>query len=380
MTELVRRRTALYDTHVAMGARMVEFAGYDMPVQYDGILAEHERVRQRVGLFDVSHMGEVRIIGKDALAAVNRLITNDLNRVKDGRAQYTALCHEDGTIVDDLICYRISPEEIFICVNASNRHADVAHMRERLSGEATLADESDAFSQIAVQGPNAPEVLKRVFGAAMASTSAFKIRAATFDGAGCYYATTGYTGAPGAEIYLPNDRATSLWAALMEAGKDLGIGGAGLGARDTLRLEMAYCLYGNDIDRTTTPLEAGLGWVTRLDKDDFVGKAALVAQEAAGVPRRLVGIEVSDRGIPRHGYAIKHAGAEVGHVTSGTMSPSTGRAIGLAYVPTALSAVGTEFVVDCRGKDKLARVVATPFYCIGGQPGSARPSANSAPV
>ena len=366
MTTTARRRTALYDTHVALGARMVEFAGYDMPVQYDGILAEHERVRQRIGLFDVSHMGEVRVTGKDALAAVNRLITNDLRRVKDGRAQYTALCHEDGTIVDDLICYRISPEEIFICVNASNRTNDVAHMRERLSGAATLADESDAYSQIAVQGPNAPELLKRVFGEVLAATGPFRIRAATFDGAPCYFATTGYTGAPGAEIYLPNDRATALWAALTEAGKDLGVGPAGLGARDTLRLEMAYCLYGNDIDRTTTPLEAGLGWVTRLDKDDFVGKAALVAQEAAGVPRRLVGIEIPNsgegRGIPRHGYAMKHDGVEVGHVTSGTLSPSTGRAVGLAYVPTALAALGTELVVDCRGKDKPARVVATPFY------------------
>jgi len=341
---------------------MVEFAGYDMPVQYDGILAEHERVRQRVGLFDVSHMGEVRITGKDALGAVNRLITNDLGRVSDGRAQYTALCHEDGTIVDDLICYRISPEEIFICVNASNRLNDVAHMRERLSGEATLADESDAYSQVAVQGPHARELLQRVFGKALAATGAFRIRAATFDGAPCYFATTGYTGAAGAEIYLPNDRATALWAALMEAGRDLGVGAAGLGARDTLRLEMAYCLYGNDIDRTTTPLEAGLAWVTRLDKPEFVGKAALVAQEAAGVPRRLVGLEVFERGIPRHGYPVKHAGSEVGHVTSGTLSPSTGRAIGLAYVPTALAAIGTELGVDCRGKDKPARVVATPFY------------------
>lgn len=361
MNAPTRRRTALYDTHVALGARMVEFAGYDMPVQYDGILAEHQRVRQKVGLFDVSHMGEVRVTGRDALAAVNRLITNDLTRVKDGRAQYTALCQEDGTIVDDLICYRISPEEIFICVNASNRDKDVAHMRARLSGEATLADESDAYSQIAVQGPNAPALLARVFGDT-AKLAPFRLRAATFEGATCVFATTGYTGEPGAEIYLPNDRATALWATLMEAGQALGVGPAGLGARDTLRLEMAYCLYGNDIDHTTTPLEAGLGWVTRLDKDDFVGKAALVAQEAAGVPRRLVGLEVADRGIPRHGYPILHDGREVGVVTSGTLSPSTGRAIALGYVPSALAATGSEVVVDCRGKHKPARVVPTPFY------------------
>ena len=356
-----RRRTALYDTHVALGARMVEFAGYDMPVQYDGILAEHERVRRHVGLFDVSHMGEVRIVGNDAVGAVNRLITNDLNRVADGRAQYTALCNTGGTIVDDLICYRISQDEVFICVNASNRHKDVAHMREHISGDVTLTDESDDFSQIAVQGPNAPALLERIFGK-VAKLAPFRIRNATFEGTPIYFATTGYTGEPGAELYVPNAVAPALWAALMAAGKDLGVGPVGLGARDTLRLEKAMCLYGNDIDDTTTPLEAGLGWVTRLDKPDFVGKAALVAQEAAGVPRKLVGIEVGDRGIPRHGYPIKHDGQVVGHVTSGTMSPTTGKAIGLAYVTAALAAPGTDLIVDCRGKDKPAKVVATPFY------------------
>lgn len=356
-----RRRTPLYETHVALGARMVEFAGYDMPVSYDGILAEHARVRTQVGLFDVSHMGEVHVVGKDALAAVNALITNDLGRVADGRAQYTALCNEDGTIVDDLICYRLSPEEIFICVNASNRAADVAHMRERIRGDVTLTDESDDYAQIAVQGPNAPELLNRVFGKA-AKLAPFRMKTVRFDGADCRFATTGYTGEPGAEIYLPNDRATALWAALTEAGKDLGVGPAGLGARDTLRLEMAYCLYGNDIDRTTTPLEAGLGWVTRLDKADFTGKAALVAQEAAGIPRKLVGLEVFDKGIPRHGYPVLSGGEAVGVVTSGTLSPTTGRAIALAYVPTALSAAGTELAVDCRGKVKRATVVSTPFY------------------
>ncbi len=362
MSEPARRRTSLYETHLAHGARMVPFAGYEMPVQYDGMLAEHHRVRTAVGLFDVSHMGEVRVRGKDALGAVNRLVTNDLTRVGDGRAQYTALCHEDGTIVDDLICYRLSPEEVFICVNASNRESDVAHMRAHLTGEATLADESDAYSQIAVQGPRAPELLARIFGKKLGGLGPFRIRAATFEGADCLFATTGYTGEPGAEIYLPNPQAPALWAALMHAGEDLGVGPAGLGARDTLRLEMGYCLYGNDIDRTTTPLEASLGWVTRLDKDAFVGKAALTRQEASGVARRLVGIEVGERGIPRQGYPIVKDGVAVGHVTSGTLSPSTGRAIGLAYVPSTLAEAGTELAVDCRGKLKPARVVPTPFY------------------
>jgi aminomethyltransferase len=357
-------RTALYEIHRAAGAKIVPFAGFAMPLQYDGILAEHARVRTGVGLFDVSHMGEVRVTGPDALAAVNRLITNDLRRVEDGRAQYTALCREDGTIVDDLICYRISAHEVFICVNASNRHKDVAHMRAHLSGDAVLVDESESYSQIAVQGPNAPKLLRRVLGEA-AKLKPFRITTLTpalLGGASCKLATTGYTGEPGGEIYCRNEDAPVLWKALMEQGGDLGVGPVGLGARDTLRLEMAYCLYGNDIDDTTTPLEAGLGWVTRLDKDDFVGRAALLAQQERGVGMRLVGIEVGDRGIARHGYAIKVGGEVAGRVTSGTLSPTTGRSIAMAYVPVSHAEPGSEVVVDCRGKDKPARVVTTPFY------------------
>lgn len=363
VSEQEPKKTSLLEVHRAAGAKIVPFAGFAMPLQYDGILAEHARVRTRVGLFDVSHMGEVRIKGPGALEAVNRLITNDLNRVEDGRAQYTALCREDGTIVDDLICYRISPDEIFICVNASNRHKDVAHMRAHLTGEAVLTDESDTYSQIAVQGPNAPELLRRVLGKG-AKLKPFRIVELTPDllsGAAVYLATTGYTGEPGGEIYCRNEDAPTLWKALMEQGQDLGVGPVGLGARDTLRLEMAYCLYGNDIDDTTHPLEAGLGWVTRLDKD-FVGRDALLAHQAAGLTRRLVGIEVSDRGIARHGYAIKVDGEVAGHVTSGTLSPTTGRSVAMAYVPVSHAEPGSELVVDCRGKDKPARVVKTPFY------------------
>ncbi|TNF36479.1 MAG: glycine cleavage system aminomethyltransferase GcvT [Deltaproteobacteria bacterium] len=354
-------RTPLYDVHTRLGARIVDFAGFEMPVQYAGILAEHQRVREQVGLFDVSHMGEVRVTGPEALDVVNRLITNDLHRIRDGRALYTCLCAEDGTIVDDMIVYRMSPEEIFICVNASNRATDFAHMQAHAEGDATLVDEGEAWSQIAVQGPAAPELLGRVFGPELAALKPFRLREAPFDGATVYYATTGYTGERGAEIYVPNDRAVALWEALEREGADLGVGPIGLGARDTLRLEMGYCLYGNDIDRTTTPLEAGLGWVTRLDKPAFVGREALVAQQEAGVPRKLVGLEVGGKGIPRHGYPVLHDGAVVGAVTSGTRSPSTGRDIALAYVPTALSEVGTELTVDVRGKAKPARVVTFPF-------------------
>lgn len=367
MTE--RLRTALYDEHLRLGGRLVEFAGFMMPVQYDGMLAEHHRVRRQVGLFDVSHMGEVRVTGPEALAAVNRLITNDLTRITDGRALYTCLCADDGTIVDDLIIYRLSPTEIFICVNASNRHGDVAHMRANLTGDATLVDESDAWSQIAVQGPNALELLGRVLGKTAAAQKPFRMKAFNWNSREVLFATTGYTGEAGGEIYVPNALAAPLWQALLEAGADLGVGPAGLGARDTLRLEMGYCLYGNDIDRTTNPLEAGLGWVTRLDKATFVGRDALLAVQAHGLSRRLVGIEVADKGIARHGYKVMVGDREVGVVTSGTMSPSTGRCIALAYVSTDVVGLTgipeiapADLTVDCRGRMKPATIVAYPFY------------------
>ncbi len=367
MTE--RLRTALYDEHVRLGGRVVEFAGFMMPVQYDGMLAEHHRVRRDVGLFDVSHMGEVRVTGPEALASVNRLITNDIHRIGDGRAMYTCLCADDGTIVDDLIVYRLSPTEVFICVNASNRHGDVAHMRANLTGDATLVDESDAWSQIAVQGPKAQTLLGRVLGPEAAALKPFRMKRLTWNDTEVLFATTGYTGEAGGEVYIPNALAVPLWNALLEAGKDLGVGPAGLGARDTLRLEMGYCLYGNDIDRTTTPLEAGLGWVTRLDKEAFVGRDALLQQQAQGLTRRLVGLEVGDKGIPRHGYKVMLGEREVGVVTSGTMSPSTGRCIALAYVATdVVGAAGIPdaqpagLAVDCRGRAKPATIVPYPFY------------------
>jgi aminomethyltransferase len=362
MDDGTAKTTALTAVHRDLGARMVPFAGYAMPLQYDGILKEHARVREAIGLFDVSHMGEVWFRGPEALDVLNGLITNDLHRIADGRAQYTAMCADDGTIVDDLIVYRFSPEELLVCVNASNRHTDVAHMRAHASPGAEITDESDQWSQIAVQGPGAQALLARLFGDEIGGLKPFRVRRLTLRGHDLIFSTTGYTGERGGEIYLPNEAAPEVWNALMESGGDLGVGPAGLGARDTLRLEMAYCLYGNDIDRTTTPLEAGLGWVTRLAKGDFVGRASLVAQQEAGVPRRLVGIEVFEKGIPRQGYEVLHTGTVVGAVTSGTRSPTTGRNVGLAYVTTALADIGTELVVDCRGKHRPARVVETPFH------------------
>ena len=356
------RRTPLHHAHLELGARLVSFAGFQMPIQYDGIIKEHHRCRQTVGLFDVSHMGEIRISGPQALSVLNGLVTNDLNRIADGRAQYTAMCAEDGTIVDDLIVYRLSAQDLLVCVNASNRATDLEFMKQHGVGDAHIADQSDAWAQIAVQGPSAPELLARVFPDQFPGLRPFRIRSVNFGGARAYVSTTGYTGEKGAEIYIHPDDAAGLWKQLMHLGQDLGIGPVGLGARDTLRLEMGYCLYGNDIDRSTTPLEAGLGWVTRLDAGDFVGRDALLAQRTEGIKRRLVGIEVLDKGIPRQGYEILHGDDTVGHITSGTRSPSTGRSIGLGYVRVDLASPGVTVQVNCRGRVKRARIVETPFY------------------
>ncbi len=361
--------TPLLELHLGRGATMTSFAGFEMPVRYpEGILAEHRRVRAAVGLFDVSHMGEVFFRGPRAIEAVNHLITNDLDRIGTGRAQYSAMCAPDGTIVDDLICYRLASDEVLICVNASNRATDVAHMREHTDPAGVeIVDESDAWGQIAVQGPRAPELLGRVLGAAVGTMRPFRVRRVDWHGAGCLVATTGYTGERGGEIYVPAEAAAELWLALEAAGADLDVGPVGLGARDTLRLEMAYCLYGNDISRQVTPLEAGLAWVTRLKRGgDWVGRSAVLAQKEAGVPRRLVGLEVVDKGIPRHGYPILYEGEPVGEVTSGTRSPSTGRSIGLGYVRADLIAPDTPLHVDCRGRVRRAVVVPTPFYTPGG--------------
>jgi aminomethyltransferase len=360
------KKTPLYDEHVAAGGRMVPFAGWVMPVQYEGINAEHATVRENVGLFDVSHMGEARVKGPGALETVNRLITNDLNRIKDGRAMYTALCNEDGKIVDDLIVYRLSEDEIFICMNASNVEADFAHMTGRATGDAVWTNESEDWAQIAVQGPNALELLGRLFGDEVSEMRPFRVKEVGFDDASLYVATTGYTGEAGAELYVPAGHAPALWQRLLAEGDDLGVAPIGLGARDTLRLEMAYCLYGNDIDLTTNPLEAGLGWVTRLQKEEFTGRDALLQQKEEGVERCLVGLEVFERGIPRHGYPVMKGDVVVGEITSGTRSPSTGRSIGLGYVTKEHAEEGTELSVDCRGRIRPAKVVKTPFYTRGG--------------
>jgi aminomethyltransferase len=358
-------KTPLYDEHKALGARLVPFAGYEMPIQYKGIVEEHRAVRERAGLFDVSHMGELELEGKGALSAVNELVTNDLERVSDGQAMYTCSCNEGGTILDDLIVYRRSAERVLVVCNASNREKMAAVFRDGTAGRCGFRDASDETSLLALQGPRALEVLAAA-GAELdvaRDLPSFRFRASKVAGVACTVARTGYTGEDGVELFVPNAGAPALFRALLEAGSRFGIEPIGLGARDTLRLEARLALYGNDIDETTNPIEAGLGWTVKLDKQAFVGQRAITRVKAEGPARKLVGFEMVGRGIARHGYPLlDSSGATVGVCTSGSPSPTLGKNIGLGYVPAALSAVGTTVAVDCRGKAVEAVVVATPFY------------------
>jgi aminomethyltransferase len=338
---------------------MVPFAGYEMPVQYTGVVDEHNTVRTAVGLFDVSHMGEVEFRGPRAIEAANRIITNDLTKIADGQALYTAMCRDDGGIIDDLVAYRVGPEHVFICVNASNREKDFAWMRDRAAGACEVIDRSDEFAQIAVQGPKAAELVARQTGIDVNEIAPFRF----VERDGMIVARTGYTGEDGFELYVPAARAACVWRELLGKGADLGVKPIGLGARDSLRLEMKFALYGNDIDETTNPLEAGLGWVVKLGKGDFVGRAALEGVKQAGVARKLVGFEVTGRGVARHGFPLRDdAGVEIGVCTSGSPGPTVGKNIGLGYLPAGAAEIGRTFKVDCRGKLVDAVVVKTPFY------------------
>jgi aminomethyltransferase len=362
-TEL--RRTSLYDCHVRAGARMVPFAGWEMPVQYAGVVPEHKAVRTAAGLFDVSHMGELELRGQYAGQVVNYLITNDASKLTDGQALYTCACNEGGTILDDLIVYRCSLERYLIVCNASN----LAKMSEVFAKAADhhcdFEDRSDKTALMALQGPRAYDILALAGAdaAALSSLKSFHFRDAVVANIQTTVARTGYTGEDGAEIFCATADAPALWTQLMTLGASLGLVPVGLGARDTLRLEARLSLYGNDIDETTTPLEAGLGWVVKMDKGDFVGRSALEAVKAKGLGRKLVGFEVTGRGIARHGYPLcDKDGKAVGVCTSGSPGPTVGKNIGLGYLPSDMSAIGTQFLVDCRGKQVEAVVVKTPFY------------------
>jgi glycine cleavage system T protein (aminomethyltransferase) len=355
----VALRTPLYDAHVKAGARMVEFAGFDMPVQYKGVLEEHAAVRSDVGIFDVSHMGEVTLEGPRALEAAQGLVTNDLSKCKDGQAQYSALCNEKGGVIDDIIVYRFSPGRLFVCVNASGREKDFEWMRDRAGKDVAVGQRSDDWAQIAVQGPNALKLVDSLCEPRVLDLAYYHFREATVAGVrGCIVARTGYTGEDGFEVFVPPSGARKLWDTLVERGAVP----CGLGARDSLRLEVAYRLYGNDMDEEHTPLEAGLGWIVKLDKKGgFVGSEALIRQKQQGLSRKLVGFKLTGKGIARHGYPTLKEGKRVGEVTSGTMSPVLKEPIGLAYVPAALSNEGSAFEVEIRGKPVPAQVVKTPF-------------------
>ncbi|MCA9532539.1 MAG: glycine cleavage system aminomethyltransferase GcvT [Myxococcales bacterium] len=353
--------TPLVDEHRALGARLVPFAGWLMPVQYEGIRQEHEAVRNGAGLFDVSHMGELHLEGPDAVAVVDSLVTNAVKDLPVGKALYTCCCNAEGKILDDLIIYRRGEDRILVVCNAGNREKISAHFAKHAKGRCSFRDASDETALLALQGPKAEQALREVgCDAHLPELGAFHLADGKVAGVDCIVARTGYTAEDGFELFCANADAPKLFRALLAA--PVGVKPIGLGARDTLRLEGKLSLYGNDIDETTNPLEAGLGWVVKLDGDDFLGRDALRAIKAAGVTRKLVGIEMTGRGIARHGYPVVVDGQTVGVVTSGSPSITLGTNIGLAYVPVDKAAVGTVLGIEIRGKIIDAVVVKTPFY------------------
>jgi aminomethyltransferase len=341
---------------------MIGFGGWDMPVQYTGIVEEHRTVRSAVGCFDVSHMGEFEFRGPDAPAALQRLTTNDVGALGSGQVQYSLLCYDDGGIVDDLTLARLDADRYMMTVNAANIDKDWAWITDHLEGQVQARNVSAETGLIAAQGPRAEELVERLADIDVTAIRYYRIAAGRVAGVPAIISRTGYTGEDGFELYLPAEKTEAVWEALVTAGQPQGVAPIGLGARDTLRLEMKYALYGNDIDQTTNPLEAGLGWVVKLQKGEFLGKAAIERVTAAGPARRLVGFEMVDRAVARHGYRLLREGAAVGQVTSGSYGPAVDRYIGLGYVPVSLSTVGSALEVEVRGRPQEARVVKTPFY------------------
>jgi aminomethyltransferase len=356
------KNTALTQKHISLGAKMVPFAGFNMPVQYSGIVEEHLTVRNGVGVFDVSHMGEFILKGEKALDLIQLVTSNDASVLVDGKVQYSCLPNDKGGIVDDLLVYRIDAHTYMLVVNASNIEKDWNWISKHNTFGVEMKDISDKTSLLAVQGPKAAQALQSLTDIDLASMEYYTFKKGKFAGVdNVLISATGYTGAGGFEIYFENEHAEKIWDAIFEAGKDYGIKPIGLGARDTLRLEMGFCLYGNDIDDTTSPIEAGLGWITKFTKN-FINSEALLAQKNNGVSRKLVGFEMIDRGIPRHGYEIKDAsGNTIGVVTSGTQSPSLNKAIGMGYVKTEFAKAETEIFIQIRDKGIKAKVVKIPF-------------------
>ena len=358
------KKTSLHATHVALGARMVPFVGWEMPVEYSGITAEHLAVRAAAGLFDVSHMGEIEIAGQDALAAVQHISSNDASRLQVNQAHYAALTTPQGTFVDDMLVYRFAPSHFLLVVNGSNVDKDFAWIGRQVKavGGAAVVNSSDRYALLAIQGPKAKQILQSLTAIDLDAIKYYWFAHGEIGGIRGTVSRTGYTGEDGFEVFVAPGMAPRLWNSLLDAGKGDGLVPAGLGARDTLRLEAAMRLYGNDIDDTTTVLEADLGWIIGWNKESFIGHEALRAQKESGVPRKLVGFAMVDRAIARHGHPVMDAEAQIGYVTSGTQTPFLKKAIGMAYVPMHKTAPGTTLEIDIRGRRARAIVVELPFY------------------
>ncbi len=357
------KEVALSAKHKELNAKMVPFAGFNMPVSYEGVNIEHQNVREKLGVFDVSHMGEFLISGKNALQLIQKISSNDASKLQDGKAQYSCMPNEKGGIVDDLIIYRLEEEKYLLVVNASNIEKDWNWIARHNTMDATMRDLSDEMSLLAIQGPKAAEAMQSLTDIDLPKMKFYTFEVGTFAGVeNVIVSATGYTGSGGFEIYFRNEDAEKIWEAVMEAGKDYGIKPIGLAARDTLRLEMGYCLYGNDIDETTSPIEAGLGWITKFSKD-FINSEALKQEKEEGPKRKLIAFELDERGIPRQGYDIvNESGEKIGEVTSGTMSPSLEKGIGLGYIPSEIAGIGNKIFIQIRKKAVPATQAKLPFY------------------
>jgi aminomethyltransferase len=355
------KRTPLYDVHCQLGARMIQFGGWEMPVSYRGIIEEHQRVRTHAGLFDVSHMGEIEIVGPGAEAAVQYLTLNNVRPLHVYQLQYSALCNDAGGLLDDLTVCRLAPERFLLIVNAANIDRDFDWITQHLGPGANAENRSDTQALLALQGPDAEAILQRLCAAPLGALLYYHALMTRLAGHEALVSRTGYTGEDGFEVLVHAAHAVALWQAIMDAGQAYGLLPVGLGARDTLRLEARYLLYGQDMDETTNPLEVGLGWITKLDKGEFVGRDALIRLKAAGVQRRMVGFVMQERGIPRAHYQVMQAGQAIGEVTSGTMSPTLNQAIGTALVHSASVQNGSTIAIDIRHKAVPAQVVPAPF-------------------
>lgn len=361
MTDL--KRTPLYEEHLKAGAKLIDFGGWEMPVQYAGVIEEHKTVRSKAGLFDVSHMGEVEVKGKEALAFIQYILTNDISRIHDNQIQYSPMCYPNGGIVDDLLVYRYNQEHFFIVVNASNADKDFAWMQEKaVNYEVQLENRSPEFAQLALQGPLTEKILQKLTPLDLSQIKYYWFTHGEVNGVSCLISRTGYTGEDGFELYFAPDKAPEMWQKILEAGAKDGVQPIGLGARDTLRFEARLPLYGNELGPDISPLEAGLGIFVKLDKENFIGKEALQAQKEKGVPRKLVGLEMIERGIARSHYPLHKEGKEIGLVTSGSFSPTLNKNIALGLIPTEYAQIGENLEVMIRGKAVKAQIVPSQFY------------------